>query len=565
MIYSAPVDDTIKALRTVAQRNMDGAGLDEDTLNAILGEAGRFADERIAPLDWPADRFGVKLANRQVTTAPGFAEVYKDWQSAGWNGLSAAEAAGGQGLPLAIGMAATEFWNGACMAFALAPLLTAGAIEVLSHHGSEAIKAEWLGPLVEGRFTGTMNLTEPQSGSDLSGLRCKAERAGDGTYRLRGQKIYITYGEHDLSENIVHLVLARLPDAPAGTGGISLFLAPKILPDGSRNDLFCQSVEHKLGIHASPTCVMIFGENEGAKAWLIGEENRGLAAMFLMMNNARLAVGIQGVALAEKAVQRARAFAATRRQGKAPGASGSAMIEGHPDVRRMLLSMQARTLAARLLCLATANALDEAAHGDAGAADIANLLTPLAKAYATDVAVANASTGIQIHGGMGFVEETGAAQLYRDARILPIYEGTNGIQAIDLVTRKLGLSGGETVAVELGRCKAAANALAANADPMLSARAAYLFAALDALEKTKDFLTRQNDPRSAASLAGATPFLALFATVSSAAWLATLALSPLASQNDKRACCHYLETDLPAAAALEATILHGHEAICALG
>ena len=345
-----------------------------------------------------------------------------------------------------------------------------------------------------------MNLTEPQSGSDLSQLRCKARRHGDGSYRITGNKIYITFGEHDFTSNIVHLVLARLEDAPAGTKGISLFLVPKFLPDGTRNDLRCHSLEHKLGIHGSPTCTMVYGDAGGATGWLIGEENRGLNCMFTMMNNARLLVGVQGVALAARAMQAAFAFARERRQGRAPGSDAQSPIILHPDVKRMLIDMRAKTAAARMLCMATASAIDASARGDEVARARAALLTPLAKAYSTDIAVEVASTAVQVHGGMGFVEETGVAQYYRDARILTIYEGTNGIQAIDLVTRKLGLENGQTLGDCLARC---GGSVAVEYVEAVRGMAAKLYAA----------------PGSAASLAAATPFARALAALVAAGLL----------------------------------------------
>jgi len=331
-------------------------------------------------------------------------------------------------------------------------MLTPGAVEALRHHGSEALKEQWLPRLVTGEWTGTMNLTEPQAGSDVGALKTRAEPNGDGSYRITGTKIFITFGEHDLADNIVHLVLARLPDAPQGTRGISLFLVPKILPDGTRNDLRCVSIEHKLGIHASPTCVMAYGDEGGAKGWLIGEENKGMAAMFTMMNNARLNVGLQGVSIAERATQQSVAYALERVQGSREGRP--AKIIEFPDVRRMLLRMKALTQAARALAYYCAGQTDRATLGDEAARARADLLTPLVKAYGTDVGVEVTSLAVQVHGGMGYVEETGAAQHYRDARISPIYEGTNGIQAADLVGRKLGMEGGEVLRRLLGEIRA---------------------------------------------------------------------------------------------------------------
>jgi alkylation response protein AidB-like acyl-CoA dehydrogenase len=364
------------------------------------------------------------------------------------------------GLPHLINVACTEIWNGASMAFALCPLLTEGAIGALKAHGSRELLSIYLPPMIRGEWSGTMNLTEPQAGSDLGAVKTRAERVEDGTYRLFGQKIFITYGEHDMAENIVHLVLARLPGAPPGTRGLSLFLAPKFLVNrdgslGERNDLRCGGIEHKLGIHASPTCVMIYGDSQGAKAWLVGEENRGLNAMFVMMNAARLAVGAQGVAVGERAYQQALAYARDRRQGRGPkGGDGMIPIIEHADVQRMLMMTKAKVHAARGVCHLTSVSLDLAAHARteeerAAAANRAALLTPVAKAFSTDIGDETTSIGVQIHGGMGFIEEAGAAQLMRDSRIAAIYEGANGVQAIDLVQRKLPLAGGETVRQEI--------------------------------------------------------------------------------------------------------------------
>ena len=428
-------------------------------VEAILTEAGRFAAERIAPLNRVGDQNPAQLVDGKVITPPGWQETYRDWCTAGWNSLTGPAAYEGQNLPFLLQAACTELWNAASLAFALCPLLTTGAIEAIAAHASEGLKQHYLPKLVSGEWSGTMNLTEPQSGSDLSQLRCKALRKNDGSYRITGNKIYITYGEHECSSNIIHLVLARLEDAPQGTRGISLFLVPKILADGTRNDLRCHSLEHKLGIHGSPTCTMVYGDHEGAKGWLIGEENRGLNCMFTMMNNARLLVGVQGVALAQRAMQAAFAFARERQQGRlsARGEEQTAIIH-HPDVKRMLIDMRAKTAAARMLCMATASAIDESTRASSEtdrkrATAQASLLTPLAKSYATDIAVDVTSTALQVHGGMGYIEDTGVAQYYRDARILPIYEGTNGIQAIDLVTRKLGLEEGVILTEILHECE----------------------------------------------------------------------------------------------------------------
>ncbi|MFZ1679968.1 MAG: acyl-CoA dehydrogenase family protein, partial [Rhizobiaceae bacterium] len=472
-MYRAPLADIAFALNEVAGlRDTLGKGrfaeLTDDLVEAVLAEAGRFAGEEIAPLARVGDTVGARLHNGVVTTPPGWRDLYRRWIEGGWNALPGPVEHGGQGLPTMLSMAALEMWNSASMSFALGPTLTMGAVEALEKHGSADLRERWLGKLVSGEWMGTMNLTEPQAGSDLAALRARAEPQGDGTYRIFGQKIFITYGEHDFTDNIVHLVLARLPDAPAGTRGISLFLVPKYLPDAAgnftaRNDLFCQSLEHKLGIHGSPTCVMIYGDGRhgagaGAVGWLIGEENRGLACMFTMMNNARLAIGVQGVAVAEAATQKALTFARERRQGRGPGDAGPGMspIAHHPDIQRNLATMQGLTALARALCFTCAHAIDmEHGTGQAHWRERAALLTPLAKAFSTDIGVEVASLGLQVHGGMGFIEETGAAMLYRDARIAPIYEGTNGIQAIDLVQRKLPLAGGAQVEALFAEMRAA--------------------------------------------------------------------------------------------------------------
>src|SRR5690606_1710350 len=434
--------------------------LSEELVDAILTEAGRFAGEEIAPAARIGDEVGAKLKDGVVTTPPGRRELYARWCEGGWNSVSAPEEYGGQGLPAMVSMAVLEMWNSGSMAFAIGPTLTIGAVDALEKHASDELKQTYITKLVSGEWVGTMNLTEPQAGSDLAALRTRAEPRGDGTYRLFGQKIFITYGEHDYTDNIIHLVLARLPDAPAGTKGISLFLVPKFLVNedgtpGKRNDVVCASIERKLGIHGSPTCTMIygegrFGEEPGAMGWLVGEPHRGLACMFTMMNAARLAVGVQGVGVAEAARQKALAYARERRQGRATGAPAGDMspIIEHPDVARMLLSMTALTQAARAVAYTCAYATDMARYEPELRQhwlERVNLLTPLAKAFPTDVGVEVASLGVQVHGGMGFIEETGAAMLLRDARIAPIYEGTNGIQAIDLVSRKLPLSGGDHV------------------------------------------------------------------------------------------------------------------------
>ncbi|QRM28410.1 acyl-CoA dehydrogenase [Microvirga sp. VF16] len=537
MTYRAPVPDIVFTMRHVAGLDRavaDGVygDLSADLSRTILEEAGRFANDVIAPLNREGDKCGATLKDGAVTTAPGWKQAYKAWTEAGWNALPGPVDFGGQGLPTLLNSACVEMWNSASMAFGIGPVLTMGAIEALVQHGSEDLKSRYLEKLVSGEWTATMNLTEPQAGSDLAAIRSRAEPSGDGTYRITGQKIFITYGEHDLTDNIVHLVLARLPDAPAGTRGISLFLVPKFLPDGTRNDVRCHSIEHKLGIHASPTCTMIFGDHGGAIGWLVGEENRGLACMFTMMNNARLAVGLQGVAIAERAYQQALAYAKERKQGRAIGATeGMSPIVVHPDVQRNLLTMKALTAAARAICYLTAEAIDRA-HLEEDptrrkkANERASLLTPVAKAFSTDIGMEVASLGVQVHGGMGFVEETGAAQHFRDARIAPIYEGTNGIQAIDLVTRKLPLSGGETVRAQIASMRATVARLLKENTPAFGATAPRLRDTIESLDRATGYLLKAvSSNAQGEALAGATPYLRLFALAQGGAALAEMALA----------------------------------------
>jgi butyryl-CoA dehydrogenase len=504
-----------------------GSALPAADAEAILAEAGRFAAEELAPLNRVGDTVGASYANGTVTTAPGWRNAYLKWCDAGWSSANGPAVYGGQELPMTMTVACAELWNAANLAFAVCPLLTSSAIDAIAAHATDELKSAYLPNLISGVWTGTMNLTEPQSGSDLSGLRCKAERAGGGTYLISGTKIYITYGEHDCSGNIIHLVLARLSDAPAGTRGISLFLVPKILPDGTRNDLRCGAIEHKMGIHGSPTCTMIYGDHGGAKGWLVGVENQGLKCMFTMMNNARLLVGVQGVGLAERAAQMAVAYACDRKQGRAPGsADAQSPIAQHPDVNRMLLEMWSKTMAARLLCMATAAAIDDARSledgGERAAAHArAALLTPLAKAFSSDSAVDVASLNVQIHGGMGYIEEAGAAQLLRDARILPIYEGTNGIQAADLVMRKVQLDRGRSVAALLRDCGAMIGE--AGGIPDLAEAAKFLNREVSLLENSTTHLADMEPGR---LLALSTPYLhALSAVVSAAYMLRAAALS----------------------------------------
>jgi alkylation response protein AidB-like acyl-CoA dehydrogenase len=435
--YTPPLQDMAFLLNSVTPLAALGRDdLDAEMISAVLEEAAKLASGVLAPLNESGDRQGSIWQEGAVTTAKGFKEGYKAFCEGGWNAVPFDPDYGGQGLPWLMSFPLQEMWQSSSLSFGLCPLLTQGAVEAISAHGSDELKQKYLGRLISGEWTGTMNLTEAHAGSDLSLLRTKAERAGDGTYRVSGAKIFITHGEHDMAANIIHLVLARLPDAPEGVKGISLFIVPKILEDGTRNDVTCVSIEHKLGINASPTCTMQFGEKGGAVGYLVGKENDGLKYMFTMMNNARLSVGLQGVAVAERAFQTALAYATDRLQGKPLSGGETVAIIEHPDIRRMLLTMKVLIDAGRALSYEAAFYLDKAKAGDPAAQARVDLLTPIVKAGCTDMAVEVASLGIQVHGGMGFIEETGAAQFYRDARILPIYEGTNGIQAADLLFRK---------------------------------------------------------------------------------------------------------------------------------
>jgi acyl-CoA dehydrogenase len=547
--YHAPIADMGFALKYGAalapalEQGLLG-DLSMDDVEAVLTEAGRMASDIIAPLNRVGDRNGATFKDGAVTTAPGWKEAYRAWCKGGWNGLASPVEWGGQGLPQVVNAACTEMWNAASAAFGVGPLLTMGAIDALNVHGSDELKRRYLEKLVTGEWTGTMHLTEPQAGSDVGALRTRAERASEGTYRIKGQKIFITYGEHDLTDNIIHLVLARLPDAPPGTRGISLFLVPKFLLNadgspGARNDVRAHAIEHKLGIHGSPTCTMIFGDQGRATGYLVGEENAGMACMFTMMNRARLAIGLQGVGIAERASQQAIAYARERKQGRTPGmpATESAPIIAHPDVKRMLITMRALTQAARTICYVTAMALDRAERsGDDAARQAAHarasLLTPVAKAFASDIGFEVASLGVQVHGGMGFIEETGAAQLLRDARIAPIYEGTNGIQAIDLVTRKLPLGDGAVVETYLGELRRIVEAVNATNDPALGWSGVRLEEAVESLTRTTRWMLAKLDNGADEALAGATPYLRLFGIAAGGCLLAQQALAALRDNAD---------------------------------
>ncbi|MFC3676421.1 acyl-CoA dehydrogenase [Ferrovibrio xuzhouensis] len=541
MEYAAPVKDmrfTLEQIAGLAElAGLPGLGnADPEIVAAVLEEASKFAAGELSPLNRGGDQHGARVDNGVVRTAPGFAAAYKKFVEGGWNGMPFPEELGGGAMPWAVTMAAQEMVQAANLSFSLCPLLTQGAIDAIIAHGTDAQKALYLPKMVSGEWTGSMNLTEPQAGSDVGALKSKAVPVGDGTYKITGSKIFITYGEHDMADNIVHLVLARLPDAPAGTKGISLFIVPKFIPDengnpGKRNDLRVVSLEHKLGIHASPTCVMSYGDNGDCIGWLLGTENQGMRCMFTMMNNARLSVGCQGLAIAERAFQQALDYASQRKQGRHPGMAADehvAIIE-HPDVRRTLMLMRSLTEACRGLIYLNAAAIDRAHHHPDEAERqrwkaMVELFTPLSKAWATDIGCEVASMGVQIHGGMGFIEETGAAQHYRDARILPIYEGTNGIQAIDLVTRKLPLNGGETVKALFGDIAATVAELA-KAGEGFGATRQHLEAALTSLTGASQWMGGQLAKNPEAALAGATPFLRAFASTVGGWLLARQALA----------------------------------------
>jgi alkylation response protein AidB-like acyl-CoA dehydrogenase len=506
------------------------AAVDRESVDGILEEFGRLMADVWAPTNAVGDHEGSHVEGDTVRTATGHAEAYRAYQEAGWGSVPFDEAYGGGGFPWLVGIIMQELLNSANMALAMAPLLTQGAIDAILHHGSEEQKEVYLLKMVSGEWTGTMNLTEPDAGSDVGALRTKAVRRDDGSYRISGQKIYITFGEHGFTDNIVHLVLARTPDAPAGTKGISLFIVPKFLVNddgslGERNDVQVVSVEHKMGIRASPTCVLAYGDrSDGAVGFLIGEENAGMRYMFTMMNNARLGVGVEGLGLAERSYQQAVGYARERKQGYAPGAARGekSFIIEHPDVRRQLLTMKAYTESMRALCYKVAEQIDVGRHGAdeaarAAAGEMVDLLIPLTKSYCTDVAETVTSIGIQVHGGMGFIEETGAAQHYRDAKITQIYEGTNGIQAMDLVGRKLPMRAGGVFQDQLARMRATVADLDGG-DDRLAPVARELGAALDALEDATGWILTEGLADPVQALSAATPYQRLFATTV-AGWL----------------------------------------------
>jgi alkylation response protein AidB-like acyl-CoA dehydrogenase len=500
--------------------------VDADGVYAVLEENARFMQDLVAPLNRIGDEQGsVHHPDGTVTTPEGFIAAYQAYVDAGWGGVPFPPEYGGGGFPWLVGIALQEFLTSANMAFSMLPLLNQGALDMLLHHASEEHKETFLPKMVTGEWTGTMNLTEPQAGSDVGALTTKAVPQPDGTYRITGTKIFISYGEHDMSKNIIHLVLARTPDAPPGTKGISCFIVPKLLVNddgslGERNDVTCVSIEHKMGIKASPTCVLSYGEQgEGAVGYLIGEENAGMRYMFTMMNNARLSVGLEGLSLAERAYQMAVAYAKERKQGRAIGAPAgeqSSIVE-HPDVRRMLLTMRSSIGALRGIIYANAAAMDRASrHEDEevrrGAQELVELLTPVSKGWGTDLGVELTSLGLQVFGGMGYIEETGIAQHYRDARIAPIYEGTNGIQAMDLVGRKLPMRAGGAISDYLGYIESTVAELAQAGDELASIRSA-LADGLAALRTATDWLLANGLADPSDALAGATPYLRLFSVV----------------------------------------------------
>jgi len=576
--YHAPLADISCALKygTALVPALEEGFLGDltmDDIEAVLTEAGRVASEILEPTNRAGDQYGTTFKDGAVTTAPGWKEAYHAWCEGGWNALSGPPEWGGQGLPQIVNAACTEMWNSASMAFGVGTLLTMGAIDMLNVHGSDELKRLYLEKLVSGAWTGTMLLTEPHAGSDVGALRTRAERAGDGTYRITGQKIFITYGEHDLTDNIVHFALARLADAPPGTRGISLFLVPKVIVNadgslGARNDVRAHSVEHKLGMHGSPTCTMILGDQGGATGFLIGQENAGMACMFTMMNRARLAVGLQGVGIAERATQQALAYARERKQGRTLGmpATESAPIILHPGIKRTLLSMQALTQAARTICYTTALAIDRAERGGDKAARHAaharaSLLTPVAKAFSTDIGVEVGWLGVQVHGGMGYIEETGAAQYLRDACLGAIYEGTNGIQAIDLVTRKLPFDGGAVVETYLGELRRIVDAVNATNDPALGWSGVRLEEAVESLTRATHWMLARLAEDTDAALAGATPYLRLFGITTGGCLLAQQALAALRDGTDagpRLALARFFAENISVeAGALERTVVEG--------
>jgi acyl-CoA dehydrogenase len=589
--YSAPLRDMKFVIKELAPFDAIAGlpGCEEvtpDLVDAVLEEAGKFATGALSPLNWTGDQTGCKLNDGVVTTAPGFKQAYEQFVASGWSSLGGSPAWGGQGLPHLVSSVVSEMWNSANISFCLCPMLTHGVVNAVLRHGSKAQQNTYLRKLVTGEWTGTMNLTEPQAGSDLSAVRTRAVPEGD-HHRLFGTKIFITWGEHDMAQNILHLVLARTPDAPEGVKGISLFVVPKYLVNadgslGARNDVKCVSIEHKLGIHASPTCVMAYGEKDGAIGYMVGEENRGLEFMFTMMNFARLEVGIEGVAIAERAYQRALAYAKERVQGRPIGVRGGERVTiiHHPDVRRMLMSMKAQTEAMRALAAAASAALDQA-HKHPDKAErmkhqaVFDLLTPVVKGWCTEQSIEIASLGVQVHGGMGFVEETGAAQHLRDARITSIYEGTTGIQANDLIGRKVAAEKGMTAKALIAEMRAFDKDLGGTNHPALAVIRRALADGVAALDEATTWLLETYPYNALAAGAGAVPYLKLWGTVAGgwqmarAAHIAKLRLDEGAPDFDfYRAkigtARFYAEHILPLAQSYKAAIINGSASVLAL-
>jgi 3-(methylthio)propanoyl-CoA dehydrogenase len=584
--YRAPVKDMLFAMKHLAGIDAVATlpGHEDhgfDTAAAVLEECAKFNEAVVAPLNWEGDKNPSHLKDGVVHTTPGFKQAFRQFAEGGWQGLQHPEAFGGQGLPKLIHAACSEMVNSANMSFALCPLLTDGAIEALITAGTEAQQAQYIPPMIDGSWTGSMNLTEPQAGSDLSLVRTRAEPQPDGSYKLFGTKIFITYGEHDMAENIVHLVLARVSGAPEGVKGISLFICPKVMPDGTRNDVHCVSIEHKMGIKASPTAVLQYGDNGGAVAYLVGQENRGLEYMFIMMNAARYGVGVQGIALAERAYQKAVQYARDRVQSRPVDGSlnKAAPIIHHPDVRRMLMRMRAHTEACRAMALVGASAFDAAhAHPDAEVRAqnqaFYEFLVPLIKGLSTEMSLEVASLGVQVHGGMGFIEETGAAQYLRDAKILTIYEGTTAIQANDLVGRKTARDGGAVARAIAAQIEATEAELATRDSVACRAMFKRLKAAREAFLDAVAFVAGQTKAAPNAVFAGSVPYLMLAGTTV-AGWQMARALlaaeQQLAAGDDvafmqaKITTAHfYADHILNQAPSLRDSICEGAEAVTAL-
>ena len=589
--YNAPVRDMLFAMKELGGLDaiLAQPGNEEvstDLVDTILEEANKFASNELAPINAQGDRQGCHWNDGVVTSANGFKQAYDSFCETGWNGMPASTEFGGQGMPTLLSTAVLEMWKSSNMAFSLCQMLTLGAVESISHHGTEALRQRYLPKMVEGRWTGTMNLTESQAGSDLAAIRTRAEREGD-HYRITGTKIFITWDEHDMAENIIHLVLARLPDAPPGVKGISLFVCPKFLVNddgslGERNDLVCASIEHKMGIRGSATAVMSFGEGKGAIGWLVGEENNGLACMFTMMNHARLNVGLEGLAISERAYQQARGYALDRVQGRGVGLGpdSSKTIIGHPDIRRLLMGMKSRIEAMRALAYYTAGQMDRAqGHADAAEREKAmttvELLTPIVKGWCTENAQGITSDGVQVHGGMGFIEETGAAQHQRDARITTIYEGTTAIQANDLLGRKLARDGGKAMRGLITAMTEDARALEQHPDAAIADLSAALLRSITAMSEASALLLERHSVAPRETAAAAVPYLKLCGTVVGG-WLMARAADAAATQLTRGApdaafldakritANHYALHVLPEASALRDVVVHGAASTLAL-